>query len=66
MREIEGHVPKTAKGGPAGYTEVPIIRIYTTMLDQKRFGYACAQGIVFGLAILFFSLLQMRFQKQDT
>lgn len=56
----------TTGGGPGYHTEVPITRIFQSMLGSSRFGYACAQGIVFGLILLFFSLVQMRFQKRAT
>ena len=56
----------TMGGGPGYHTEVPITRIFQSMLGSSRFGYACAQGIVFGLILLTFSLLQMRFQRRAT
>jgi len=56
----------TTGGGPGYHTEVPITRIFQSMLGSSRFGYACAQGIVFGLILLFFSLVQMRFQRRPT
>ncbi|MBI2104270.1 MAG: sugar ABC transporter permease [Candidatus Omnitrophica bacterium] len=54
----------TTGGGPGYHTEVPITRIFHSMLGTSRFGYACAQGIVFGLILLVFSLVQMRFQRR--
>jgi len=56
----------TTGGGPGYHTEVPITRIYQSMLGSSRFGYACAQGIVFGLTLLTVSLIQMRFQRRAT
>ena len=56
----------TTGGGPGYHTEVPITRIFQSMLGSSRFGYACAQGIVFGLILLIFSLIQMRFQRRPT
>ena len=56
----------TTGGGPGYHTEVPITRIFHSMLGSSRFGYACAQGIVFGLILLLFSLVQMRFQRRPT
>ena len=56
----------TSGGGPGYHTEVPITRIYHSMLGSSRFGYACAQGIVFGLILLVFSLAQLRFQRKAT
>ncbi len=54
----------TTQGGPAFHTEVPITRIFASMLGSGRFGYACAQGIVFGLILLVVSLIQLRFQRK--
>ena len=54
----------TTGGGPGYHTEVPITRIFHSMLGTSRFGYACAQGIIFGLILLVFSLAQMRFQRR--
>ena len=56
----------TTNGGPGYHTEVPITRIFHSMLGSSRFGYACAQGIVFGLILLVCSLVQMRFQRRAT
>ena len=54
----------TTQGGPAGHTEVPVWQIFSSMLGSRRFGYACAQGIVFGMILLTVSLIQMRLQKK--
>lgn len=62
--QIFALIVSTTQGGPAYHTEVPITRIFASMLGSSRFGYACAQGIVFGLILLVFSLLQMRLQKR--
>lgn len=51
------------RGGPAGHTEVPVIKILHMMQEGHRFGYACAQAIIFGVILLFFSLLQMKISK---
>ena len=56
----------TTNGGPGYHTEVPITRIFSSMLGSARFGYACAQGIIFGLILLAFSLIQMRFQRRSS
>lgn len=56
----------TTGGGPGYHTEVPITRIFQSMLGSSRFGYACAQGIIFGLILLVFSLVQMRFQRRTS
>lgn len=34
------------------HTEVPVTRILASMTGTSRFGYACAQGIVFGLVLM--------------
>jgi ABC-type sugar transport system permease subunit len=62
--QIFALIVATTNGGPGYHTEVPITRIYHSMLGTGRFGYACAQGIVFGLILLVFSLIQMRFQRR--
>jgi len=64
--QIFALIVATTGGGPGYHTEVPITRIYHSMLGSSRFGYACAQGIVFGLILLVFSLIQMRFQRRST
>jgi len=45
------------------HTEVPVTRILTSMTDTSRFGYACAQGIVFGLILMFFSFTLNKVSK---
>jgi len=63
--QIFGIIIATTNGGPAYHTEVPITRIFASMLGSSRFGYACAQGIIFGVLLLIFSLWQMRWQKRS-
>ncbi|MFH1378842.1 MAG: sugar ABC transporter permease [bacterium] len=46
-------------GGPGGNTEVPIFRIISEMWSNSRFGYACTQGIIFGVILLCVSLMQI-------
>ena len=53
----------TTGGGPGYHTEVPITRIFQTMIAASRFGYACVMGIVFGLILLALSMLQIRVSK---
>ncbi len=53
----------TTGGGPGYHTEVPITRIFTTMIGSSRFGYACAMGIVFGVILLVISMVQIRVSK---
>ena len=53
----------TTGGGPGYHTEVPITRILASMSYTSRFGYACAQGIVFGIVLLFVSMAQIVISK---
>ena len=39
------------------HTEVPVTRILASMTGTNRFGYACAEGVVFGLILILVSLL---------
>ncbi|MFC1674982.1 carbohydrate ABC transporter permease [Candidatus Omnitrophota bacterium] len=51
-------------GGPAYHTQVPVLRILASMRGQARFGYACAQGLTFGLVLVVVSFIQYRFSKK--
>ncbi len=51
-------------GGPAYHTQVPILRILASMRGSSRFGYACAQGISFGLVLVIISFLQYRLSRR--
>jgi ABC-type sugar transport system permease subunit len=51
-------------GGPAYHTEVPVLRILASMRGSSRFGYACAQGITFGVILMAISFIQYRFSKK--
>lgn len=51
-------------GGPAYHTQVPVLRILASMRGSSRFGYACAQGITFGLVLVVISFIQYRFSKK--
>ncbi|MDP2937824.1 MAG: sugar ABC transporter permease [Candidatus Omnitrophota bacterium] len=51
-------------GGPAYHTQVPALRILASMRGSSRFGYACAQGISFGLILVVISFIQYRFSKK--
>jgi ABC-type sugar transport system permease subunit len=51
-------------GGPGYHTEVPVTRIFASMRGSSRFGYACAQGISFGLILMAISFIQYRFSKR--
>ncbi|MFA6358371.1 MAG: sugar ABC transporter permease [Candidatus Omnitrophota bacterium] len=48
----------------AGHTSVPVLRILASMRGSSRFGYACAQGITFGLVLIIISFIQYRFSKK--
>lgn len=51
-------------GSPALGASVPITRILHSMRDSLRFGYACAQGIIFGLVLMIVSFMQIRVSKK--
>lgn len=51
-------------GGPAYHTQVPVLRIWAAMRGSSRFGYACAQGISFGLILMVISFIQYRFSHR--
>jgi ABC-type sugar transport system permease subunit len=51
-------------GGPAYHTQVPVLRILASMRGSSRFGYACAQGISFGLILMVISFIQYRFSRK--
>ena len=48
----------------AGHTSVPVLRILAAMRDSSRFGYACAQGISFGVILVAISFIQHRLSKR--
>ena len=50
-------------GGPAYHTQVPVLRILAAMRGSSRFGYACAQGISFGVVLVAISFIQYRFSR---
>ena len=52
-------------GGPGYHTEVPVLRILASMRGSARFGYACAQGIIFGVILIIISFIQYRFSKKS-
>lgn len=51
-------------GGPAYHTQVPVLRILASMRGSSRFGYACAQGISFGIILVTISFIQYRFSQR--
>ena len=49
----------------AGHTSVPVLRILASMRSSSpRFGYACAQGLSFGMILVIISFIQYRFSKK--
>lgn len=66
--QIYDLIASTTGGGPGYHTEVPVTRILASMIGSSRFGYACAQGILFGIILLVVSMGQIRiakFMKQE-
>jgi ABC-type sugar transport system permease subunit len=57
-------IVSTTRGGPGYHTEVPITRMITQMTGAGRFGYASAMGILFGIVLLFISIIQLKVSKQ--
>ncbi|PIQ89314.1 MAG: sugar ABC transporter permease [Candidatus Omnitrophica bacterium CG11_big_fil_rev_8_21_14_0_20_42_13] len=46
------------------HTTVPVLRILGAMTGSSRFGYACAQGIIFGLILIIISFTQKKFSEK--
>lgn len=57
-------IVSTTGGGPGYHTEVPITRIIASMIGSSRFGYACAQGLLFGIGLLIVSLIQVKLSQK--
>lgn len=51
-------------GGPGYHTEVPVLRILASMRGSSRFGYACAQGITFGVILCMVSFVQLMISRK--
>jgi len=51
-------------GEMAGHTSVPVLRILAAMRGSSRFGYACAEGITFGMILVALSFLQLKLLKR--
>ncbi|MFN3966187.1 MAG: carbohydrate ABC transporter permease [Endomicrobiia bacterium] len=62
--QIYDIIVSTTGGGPGYHTEVPITRILASMIGSSRFGYAAAQGIVFGVILLVLSILQIKISRK--
>ena len=54
----------TTQGGPGYHTEVPITRIFASLIGSSRFGFSCSMGVVFGFILLIISLLQIWISKK--
>ncbi|EKD27554.1 MAG: ABC-type sugar transport system, permease component [uncultured bacterium] len=57
-------IVSTTRGGPGYHTEVPITRILHSMVGSQKYGYASAQGIIFGVILLIISLGQLKFSRR--
>ncbi|MDD5020769.1 MAG: sugar ABC transporter permease [Endomicrobiaceae bacterium] len=53
------------RGGPAGYTHVPITKIYEYM-SNGEFGYSTAMAVLFGMVLLIVSFGQLYVSKKFT
>ncbi|MFB9328314.1 carbohydrate ABC transporter permease [Paenibacillus aurantiacus] len=53
------------QGGPGNVTKTPVYLIYQQGFNQLQMGYASAQAFVLALAILIFSLINMRISKSE-
>jgi multiple sugar transport system permease protein len=53
------------EGGPANATKTPVYLIYQQGFNQLQMGYASSQAFVLALAILIFSLINMRLSKAE-
>lgn len=51
-------------GSPSLGCSVPVTRILSSMRSSLRFGYACAQGIIFGIILLIVSFIQIRVSRK--
>jgi multiple sugar transport system permease protein len=53
------------QGGPGNVTKTPVYLIYQQGFKQLQMGYASAQAFVLAIAILIFSLINMRINKAE-
>lgn len=54
------------QGGPANTTKTVVYQIYNQGFNLLQMGYASAQAFVLAIAILLFSILNMRLNKEDS
>lgn len=50
--------------GLGDHTSVPVTRILSAMNGTKQFGYACAQGVTFGIILVFISFSMKKFSDR--
>ena len=43
--------------GLVNHTDVPVTRIFSAMHYTNRFGYACAQAVIFGIMLIAISFI---------
>lgn len=53
------------QGGPGNVTKTPVYLIYQQGFNQLQMGYASAQAFILALAILIFSIVNMRVNKSE-
>lgn len=53
------------QGGPGNMTKTPVYLIYQQGFKQLQMGYASAQAFILAIAILIFSLINMRINKAE-
>lgn len=53
------------QGGPGNVTKTPVYLIYQQGFKQLQMGYASAQAFILAIAILIFSLINMRINKAE-
>lgn len=50
--------------GLVNHTDVPVTRILSSMTGTDRFGYACAQAVIFGMILVAISFLMKQFSDR--
>jgi multiple sugar transport system permease protein len=53
------------QGGPGNVTKTPVYLIYQQGFNQLQMGYASAQAFILAIAILIFSIINMRINKSE-
>lgn len=64
--QIFDTVAVATKGGPADATNVLIYYIYNTAFSFSRMGYASAMSVVLFLALIIFTLVQLRLMRANS